>query len=69
MPRLLLKYRIEPTIQDVADVLLDYYKRKELMNSLEPAEKQQLYSIFNLGYDLISSTVNKILPLLSGNFR
>ncbi|MEM3800345.1 MAG: DUF87 domain-containing protein [Thermoplasmatales archaeon] len=65
IPRLLFKYRIEPTLQDMADILLDYYKRKDFMSSLEPEERKQLYSIFNLGYEFISSTVNKILPLLS----
>ncbi|MEM0138250.1 MAG: DUF87 domain-containing protein [Thermoplasmatales archaeon] len=65
VPRLLFKYRIEPSLQDIADILLDFYKRRDFMSSLEPEEKKQLYSIFNMGYDFISSTVNKILPLLS----
>lgn len=65
IPRLLTKYKINPTIQDIADLLLNYYKRKDFSSSLEPDEKTEFFSIFNQGYDFISSTVNKILPLIS----
>jgi hypothetical protein len=65
IPRLLLKYRINPTLQDISDILLNYYKRKDFASSLEPEEKTELFSIFNQGYDFISSSVNKILPLVS----
>ncbi|MCL5407986.1 MAG: DUF87 domain-containing protein [Candidatus Thermoplasmatota archaeon] len=63
--RLLLKYKVTPTIQDLADLLLNYYKRKDFASSLEPDERTEFLSIFNQGYDFISSTVNKILPLIS----
>jgi energy-coupling factor transporter ATP-binding protein EcfA2 len=65
IPRLLLKYKINPTLQDLSDILLNYYKRKDFASSLEPEEKTELFSIFNQGYDFISSSVNKILPLIS----
>jgi hypothetical protein len=65
LTRLLLKYKISPTIQDLSDLLLNYYKRKDFSSSLEPEEKTEFFSIFNQGYDFISSTVNKILPLIS----
>lgn len=65
LTRLLLKYKISPTIQDMSDLLLNYYKRKDFSSSLEPEEKTEFFSIFNQGYDFISSTVNKILPLIS----
>ncbi len=65
MTRLLLKYKISPTIQDLSDLLLNFYKRKDFASSLEPEEKTEFFSIFNQGYDFISSTVNKILPLIS----
>lgn len=65
LTRLLLKYKINPTIQDLSDLLLNYYKRKDFSSSLEPEEKTEFFSIFNQGYDFISSTVNKILPLIS----
>ncbi len=67
MTRLLLKYKINPTIQDLSDLLLNFYKRKDFAASLEPEEKNEFFSIFNQGYDFISSTVNKILPLISNN--
>jgi len=67
IPRLLLKYRIQPTIKDLADILLDYRVRKDFMSSLEPEERSQLYSIFSMGYEFISSTVNKIIPLISND--
>ncbi|MGC8645017.1 MAG: helicase HerA domain-containing protein [Thermoplasmata archaeon] len=67
LPRLLLKYRMEPTIQDIAEILLDYHRRKDFMSSLEQDERRQLYFIFSMGYEFISSTVNKILPLLSSD--
>ncbi|MEM0133688.1 MAG: DUF87 domain-containing protein [Thermoplasmatales archaeon] len=63
--RLLMKYKINPTIQDLSDLLLNYYKRKDFSLSLEPEEKTQFFSIFSQGYDFISSSINKILPLLS----
>ncbi len=65
LPRLLLKYKLSPTLQDMLDLLLDYYKRKDFMAQLEREEKTQLYSIFNQGYDFISSSLNKMIPLLS----
>ncbi len=65
LTRLLLKYKIDPTIQDLSDLLLNYYKRKDFSSSLEPEEKTGFYSIFNQGYDFISSSINKIVPLLS----
>jgi hypothetical protein len=69
IPRLLLKYRISPNIQDILDILINYHKRKDFMASLDQEERIQLYSVFNQGYDFISSSVNKILPLLSGNLQ
>ncbi|MCL6002859.1 MAG: DUF87 domain-containing protein [Thermoplasmatales archaeon] len=65
LTRLLLKYKINPTIQDLSDLLLNYYKRKDFSSSLEPEEKTEFFSIFSQGYDFISSTVNKLLPLIS----
>ncbi len=65
LTRLLLKYKINPTIQDLSDLLLNYYKRKDFSSSLASEEKSEFYSIFNQGYDFISSTVNKLLPLIS----
>ena len=65
LTRLLLKYKINPTIQDLADLLLNYYKRKDFSSSLEPEEKTQFYSIFSQGPEFISSSVNKIVPLLT----
>lgn len=67
MTRLLLKYRINPTIKDLSDILLDFHKRKDFAVSLEPEERNEFYSIFNQGYDFISSTVNKIIPLISSD--
>lgn len=65
LTRLLLKYKINPTLQDLTDLLLNYYKRKDFSSSLNPEEKSQFFSIFSQGYDFISSTVNKLLPLVS----
>ena len=65
LTRLLLKYKINPTIQDLSDLLLNYYKRKDFSSSLEPEEKTQFYSIFSQGPEFISSSVNKIVPLLT----
>lgn len=69
IPKLLLKYKITPNLQDMLDLLLDYYKRRDFISSLEPSEKMQIYAIFNQGYDFVSSSVNKILPLLSGDVQ
>ncbi len=67
IPRLMLKYKMLPTISDMLSVLLNYLVRKDFASSLEKDEKIQFYSIFNQGYDFISSSVNKIIPLLSGD--
>ncbi len=66
LPRLMLKYSVLPTISDMVELLLNYLKRKDFASSLDSDEKLQFYSLFNQGYDFISSTVNKLLPLLSG---
>ena len=67
LPRLMLKYSILPTLSDMMELLLNYLKRKDFVSSLVKDEKMQFYSLFNQGYDFISSSVNKILPLLSGD--
>lgn len=66
LPRLMLKYSILPTLSDMMELLLNYPKRKDFAASLEREEKTQFYSLFNQGYEFISSSVNKIIPLLSG---
>lgn len=66
LPRLMLKYSILPTLSDMMELLLNYHKRKDFVSSLDSEEKMQFYSLFNQGYDFISSSVNKIIPLISG---
>ncbi len=66
LPKLLLKYRVNPTIEDMLEILLDPYARRDFLSELEENDKMKYYSIFNSqGYDYISSSVNKLMPLLS----
>ncbi|MFP3300358.1 MAG: type IV secretion system DNA-binding domain-containing protein [Thermoplasmatales archaeon] len=66
LPKLLLKYRANPTIEDMLEILLDPYARRDFLSELEETDKMKYYSIFNSqGYDYISSSVNKLMPLLS----
>ncbi len=67
LPRLLQKYRVMPTITDMLELLMNYYARKDFASSLEQQDRSQFYTIFNQGYDFISSSMNKILPLVSSD--